>query len=230
MSLNKNRKYDLKKKRDKALKFAIIFSLSLFILAFKYIPPDNEPIVKEIDCSFGGIGENNFIVCSAPEPPTNPRCPILISPIDDSPIDDIEFCTTELDLNVAVNYPPPPLYDSLEHEREDAIVWFDTPEQEPLFSTPILERPKPIGGMVGIHKRLDYPLTAIDNKIEGRVILRAFISEKGDVYKINVIRSLSPECDEAAIKAVKETKFIPTKNKGKAIKSTIPIPIMFKLN
>jgi TonB family protein len=158
------------------------------------------------------------------------ECPNPIITIANKDICDIEFCSTELDLTAAVNYPPPPLYDSLEHKREDAIVWFDTPEHEPWFSTPILERPKPIGGMVGIHKRLDYPLTAINNKIEGRVILRAFISEKGGVYKINVIRSLSPECDEAAIKAVKETKFIPTKNKGKAIKSTIAIPIMFKLN
>ena len=231
MPITKNTRHDLKRKRQKVLEIGLILSLALLVSAFKFAPNSshNQMRIVSTSCTFGHILNDNIIGCPVPEPPPKPKCPISIFMINKNNIDDVEFCNSELDIYAEVDCQPPPLSDSLEQVEDDAIIWFDSPELERWFSTPELERPKPIGGLVGILKRVVYPLSAIDNKIEGRVILRVYINEEGDAYQIDVIKSLSKECDEAAKRAVKETKFIPTKNKGKAIKSNVAIPIIFKL-
>ncbi len=44
-----------------------------------------------------------------------------------------------------------------------------------------------------------------------------------------IIKGIGAGCDEAAIDAVKQTKFTPGKQKGKPVKVQVSIPIVFKL-
>jgi len=90
------------------------------------------------------------------------------------------------------------------------------------------EMPEVIGGLEAIQKLVVYPEEAKKNKIEGKVFVQAFIDEKGNVVKVEVLKGVS-ELNEAAMKAVKETKFTPAKMKGKAVKSQVTAPIFFKL-
>ncbi len=89
--------------------------------------------------------------------------------------------------------------------------------------------PEPIGGLGAIAKKIVYPDQAKTAHIEGKIYLVAYINEKGDVDDVKIIRGLPAGCDDAAIKAIKETKFSPGKQNGAAIKVQLSIPITFKI-
>ena len=90
--------------------------------------------------------------------------------------------------------------------------------------------PKPVGGVQEIYKKIkSYPKAAKDSGIEGKVYVLAFINEKGSVDKVKVVKGIGGGCDEAAIKAVKKSKFTPGKAKGKAVKVKTTLAIVFKI-
>jgi protein TonB len=90
--------------------------------------------------------------------------------------------------------------------------------------------PEPIGGISAIQKRVIYPEIARKAGIQGKVFVQAFIDEKGDVIKTKILKGIGSGCDEAALNAVKETKFTPAKQKGKLVKVQVVVPVLFKLN
>jgi len=49
------------------------------------------------------------------------------------------------------------------------------------------------------------------------------------VINASVLQSLFPSLDEVALNAVKETKFIPGKQRGKPVNVEMKIPIQFRL-
>lgn len=91
------------------------------------------------------------------------------------------------------------------------------------------EMPEPIGGLYSIQSKIKYPKAAKDQGIEGKVYIQAFIDENGSVAKAKIIKGIGGGCDEAALDAVRQTKFIPGKQEGKPVKVQVTIPIIFKL-
>jgi len=92
------------------------------------------------------------------------------------------------------------------------------------------EMPVPNGGLPAIYKNVKYPEIAQKAGIQGKVYLLAFINENGGVDDVKVIKGIGGGCDEAAVVAVKKTKFKAGKNKGKAVKVKFSMAIKFKLN
>jgi protein TonB len=103
------------------------------------------------------------------------------------------------------------------YEGEDFITYTDN-------------MPAPIGGIRTIQEKIHYPKTAEENGVEGRVYVKAYIDKNGNVAAAQIIKGIGSGCDEAAIKAVKETKFIPASNKNGPIGAQVAIPILFKLD
>lgn len=85
------------------------------------------------------------------------------------------------------------------------------------------------GGMEALAKNIFYPEEARANKVQGKVFISAVISEKGEAEDLKVLKGIGSGCDEAALEAVKRTRFIPGKKDGKNVKVQITIPIQFKL-
>ena len=79
-------------------------------------------------------------------------------------------------------------------------------------------------------ENLVYPPEAIRNKIDGRVILQFVIKKDGSIEDIKVAQSLSPECDQAAIEAVKKLKlFKPGLVDAKPVNVRYMLPVKFTL-
>jgi len=89
--------------------------------------------------------------------------------------------------------------------------------------------PSPIGGLAAIYKKVQYPEIAIKAKIQGKVYVMALVNENGGVDDVKVLKGIGGGCNEAAIKAVKSTKFTPGQVKGKNVKVKVALPIIFKL-
>ncbi|HAB53303.1 MAG TPA: hypothetical protein DCE80_14225, partial [Ignavibacteriales bacterium] len=111
------------------------------------------------------------------------------------------------------------------------ILWFesDKPINESEY-LPIAENmPGPIGGMFAIQQKIKYPEIARRAGLQGKVLIQAFIDEKGNVVYTKVIKGLGGGIDEMASDAVKITKFNPGRQNGEPVKVQVTIPIQFTL-
>jgi protein TonB len=101
--------------------------------------------------------------------------------------------------------------------------------EEPTFFVAVEEMPQPIGGLQSIMEKIKYPEIAKRAGVEGKVFVRAFVDENGNVVNAEIIKGIGAGCDEAALDAVIKTKFTPGKQRGKPIKVQITVPVHFKL-
>lgn len=76
---------------------------------------------------------------------------------------------------------------------------------------------------------IHYPAEAVKSGAQGRVVVQFEVESDGSLGNITVIKSVSPELDAEAIATIKKMpKWIPATIDGKAVKSTMSIPITFK--
>ena len=69
----------------------------------------------------------------------------------------------------------------------------------------------------------------VERRRVGRVILQFIVDENGNVTEPAVVRGIGAGCDEEALRVVREAKFKPGKQRGKAVKVKMSLPITFKL-
>lgn len=74
-----------------------------------------------------------------------------------------------------------------------------------------------------------YTADAMQRKIEGRVDLQVTVQPDGTVSDAIVVRSLDPELDAEALKAVKKWRFAPALRGGQPVVATVPVQMHFTL-
>jgi protein TonB len=74
-----------------------------------------------------------------------------------------------------------------------------------------------------------YPAFARKQEMQGAVLLRVSIDEQGRVLDVEVVRKAGFGFDEAAVKAVRESTFIPAKRDGRSCSCKALLPIRFEL-
>ena len=138
-------------------------------------------------------------------PPARPSIPV---PSDDEDIA-VDLTLDELDFDDFSNLdapPPPPSGPKV------VFIPYDDP---PVAMSPI----RPV-----------YPEIAQEAGIEGVVIVQAFIDEKGRVKETLILKGVpNTGLDEAAMEAIKKTRFRPAKQRERAVGVWISIPVNFKL-
>ena len=137
-------------------------------------------------------------------PPVRPSIPV---PSDDEDIAD-DLTLDELDFDdFNLDAPPPP--------PSGPKVIFIPYDDPPVAITPI----KPI-----------YPEIAQEAGIEGVVIVQAFIDAKGRVKETLILKGVpNTGLDEAAMEAIRKTRFRPAKQRERPVGVWISIPVNFKL-
>ncbi len=81
-----------------------------------------------------------------------------------------------------------------------------------------------------ISRNIKYPIKAMQNHIQGKVIIRFVVSKTGQVSRVEVVRSLFPECDDEAVRVVKLLpNFIPGSQNGKNVAVWYLVPVNFRL-
>jgi periplasmic protein TonB len=217
MALRKNPKADLRMKYKRFFEISLIASLLLLILAFKYFPDvESEAALSEGPQELFTV-EDIQQTKQEDRPPPPPKPPIPIEAPSDDVLEDIEIGDTEIDMTEVVEAPPPP-------KVEKKV------EEEPQYFVAVEEMPEPIGGIAAIQSKIVYPEIAKRAGVEGKVYVLAFVDETGVVTKAQILKGLGAGLDEAALNAVKTTKFKPGKQRGKPVRVQVSIPIVFRLN
>jgi len=125
------------------------------------------------------------------------------------------------------NFEPPVVGEEKEPEVVEEKI-------EPI-ETFVEEEAEYLGGYAAMMKyiqtHLVYPETEIEMGTQGRVTLRFVVEKDGQVSNVSVVKGLSPECDKAAVKVVRDMpNWKPGKNGGRAVRQWCTLPINFTLN
>lgn len=79
-------------------------------------------------------------------------------------------------------------------------------------------------------QNINYPPSAVDNNIEGKVIVQFVVTRTGEIGEVKVVRPVDPELDAEAVRVVKLLpKFIPGEMDGKPVNVWYILPVSFKL-
>lgn len=110
------------------------------------------------------------------------------------------------------------------------------PKKEPeVVDNAIVEVPATYPGgeealLAFVSKNLVYPSIAIEQELQGTVILRFQVGTDGSVSQIKVEKSLSRECDQAAATVVRKlNRFVPAKQQGRPVPVWFRLPIRFRI-
>ena len=138
-------------------------------------------------------------------PPARPSIPV---PSDDEDIaDDLTLDELDFDDFSNLDAPPPP-----PSGPKVVFIPYDDP---PVAMSPI--RPR-------------YPEIAQEAGIEGVVVVQAFIDEKGRVKETLILKGVpNTGLDEAAMEAIRKTRFRQAKQRERAEGVWISIPVNFRL-
>lgn len=118
--------------------------------------------------------------------------------------------------------------------KDEIIVEEKKPVEENKVFTAVEQMPQFPGGeaelMKYIQKNLKYPPVAMENNIQGRVVVRFVVTKTGKIGEVKVARGRDPDLDKEAVRVVKSLPdFIPGKMNGQSVNVWYTLPITFKL-
>jgi protein TonB len=202
-------------------------AVGLTLVAFEYKSFDDSGLKN-----LAGITDNFEELLDVPitqQPPPPPPPPPMEQPIIQEIPDEVKI-EEKIDVNFDVDVKETTVIKEIVisekvvvEEKADAI--FDVVETQP----------NPPGGMSGWNKylseNLKYPTQARRMGVEGSVILVFVINTDGSIQDVEVLRGIGGGCDEEAIKIVKNApKWEPGKQRGRAVRTRMRLPIRFKLS
>lgn len=120
-----------------------------------------------------------------------------------------------------------------EHKNE-VIVEEKAPVEDNKVFTSVEQMPQFPGGeaelLKWISNHIKYPAIAMENNVQGRVVVQFVVTKNGSIGEVKVVRGKDPDLDKEAVRVVKTLpNFIPGKMNGQAVNVWYTLPINFKL-
>lgn len=240
--------YFLRKNYKKHVIFAMCFTL-VFLLMSMSTPFIIGYMGPEVIVMADGSGSVEFspipplddepeppVVPEPPPPPANAvSCQLNFAPVVvDEPVDappditDPDIIPGDTSGSYQVNG-----YD-INPEPPDIITEPDVPDDTPLKPFMADEQPEFVGGETEMQKFIrdhaPFPPEIRELNIEGKVYVEFTVTKTGEVTDAKIIRSVDPELDRIALKAVLQMpRWNPGKKDGEPVNISLTLPIVFKL-
>ena len=225
MEEKKSPKANLEDKKLMFIQIGMVISLLIAWLAFEHKSYDK----REIDPSLLNrevvLDEEMVEITKQeeqkPQPVEVPKQTTQLEIVqDDVEVEDIEINAEVDQQEVIEEYVP------VEVEEEEVV------EQE-IFQI-VEEMPAFPGGeaklMEYVAKNIKYPQIARETGIQGRVFVGFVVEPDGSVSNVKILRGIGGGCDEEAMRVIKSLpKWKPGKQRGKAVRVSYQIPVVFKL-
>ncbi len=223
MEAKKTEKADLEKKSTFFFSIGMVITMTLVIMAFENKQYD------ETLSSLVGKNTNTFEEMLEvpptdlpPPPPPQIQAPVIIEVPDEEKIEE------EIDVKFDVEA-------SEETKVQEVVVVAEEAKEEVDEIFTIVEEPaSPKGGMPAFYKyvgeKVKYPAQARRMGIEGKVFVEFVIGKDGSISEVRAVKGIGAGCDEEAVRIVQGApSWTPGKQRGKAVKQRMVLPITFKL-
>lgn len=220
MEPKKNPFYDLDRKRNFHLAIGLILSLSLVTVAFEW-----RTRVEPIDLLVSPVSDEPLlppIPITVHEPPKPKLVQPVIVPVpndeevkvDVEVIIDVQITDHDLEDYLATTEPP-------KEAAEEVLIFAET---QPSFP----------GGIDAFYRYLGetvaYPKQAIRRGVSGKVFVEFVVDKDGSLSQLRVAKGIGAGCDEEALRVIKNSpRWNPGKQRGRAVRVRMMVPITFKL-
>ncbi|MBR3427014.1 MAG: TonB family protein [Bacteroidales bacterium] len=225
MEEKKSPKANLENKKLLFTQIGLIISLLLAWMVFEFKSYDKREIDTSLLSREIAVDEEMVEITKQDEPKPQPmEMPKQTTQLeivqDDVEVEDINI-NAEIEQNEVVEE-----YVAPEIEEEEVV------EQE-IFQI-VEEMPAFPGGeqklMEYVGKNIKYPQIARESGIQGRVFVGFVVEPDGSVSNVKLLRGIGGGCDEEAMRVIKNMpKWKPGKQRGKAVRVSYQIPVMFRL-
>lgn len=219
MSVRKTEEANLRKEYPIWIQLGLVVALSILLIGFKWDMQNKKEF--KVDLEEQDVVEMEDVQQTKQEvkPPPPPKPPVPMEVPNDEIIEDqdVDF-DASLDLDESLDTsqgPPPPDEGEEEEEQEVFVVVEDSPQLQ--------------GGLAALQSEVEYPEFAKKAGIEGRVFVQFVVDENGNVQNPKVTRGVHKLLNEEAIRAVKQMKFTPGRQRGKPVKVQMSLPVTFRL-
>ena len=253
---NKYPDVDIFQYRGTFLLFGLLITIALLISAFSMTTYKKEIFIPDNALAYEEDIEIEPPRSAEPPPPPPPPPPQVITQVAneiDLEEEDISFVDQSIEENTevvapiekptpkkkTVAPPPPPPPPPPPETKVEEI--FQVVEEMPRFpgcedvSTKEEKYSCASKKMLEfIYGNIQYPSIAKENNIQGTVVVRFVISESGKVEGTEVVRDIGARCGEEALRVINLMNkngitWHPGKQRGRAVKVRMNLPVKFKL-
>lgn len=227
LEAKKTERADLQAQRPLLLSIGLFLSLAIVTLSFQA----KQYIEKEvIDLQVSQPSTDELLdipVTEQPPPPPSVQLPQIIEVPDEAEIVKEMDVSFDVEVSAETKVQEITLNTSPAAEMEEEVA-------DEIFVV-VEESAQPVDGMANFYKftssNIRYPAQARRMGIEGRVFVEFVVGKDGSLQDITVIKGIGSGCDEEAVRVLKlSPRWQPAKQRGKAVKQRIVLPIVFKLH
>lgn len=236
MEIKKSQKADLEGQKGTGLLIGYIVALSAMFAAFEWTTREHIETEPVVYAAYAAMEEEVVpitqpIFQAAPPPPAEaPQVAEILDIVDDDTeieeetIESSESTTEAISGPVAQHTGPVATGPVVTEEESDEGTVFQVVEQMPEFP----------GGMEALMKYLSknikYPSIALDNGIQGRVLVSFTVNKDGSIVDPEIMKSVDPSLDKEAIRVISTMpKWNPGKQRGKAVRVKYTVPVAFRI-
>ena len=199
---------------NRTLRWSVIAAIVLTIISFAVSPEIRfKPYkLRTEEIEIVDIEDRPDTFELPPPPVEAPPPPKVIEAApDDEVAEDVDIADSFIDLDQALNSGMQAY--SLDNVGEEFVVSQEKPKLLP-------------GGWV----KPEYPEMARMAQLQGTVIVKVLVGPTGAVMDAQVVKSVNPTLDRAALDAARRTKWSPGKQRNIPVKAWMALPFNFRLH
>ena len=225
MEIKKSPKADLQNKRGLLLEIGLIVALCLVIAAFAYTPKEHR--IEKVDLQTAIVEEEiTEITRQDQKPPEAPR-KVELKVITDL----LQVVTNDTKITTEVDFAE---FD----ENTEVIQQVEVAEEVVEDDQPFLiaeTMPSFQGGDLNtfrtwVQQNVKFPQIALENGIQGRVVLSFVIEKDGRLTNIQVLQTPDRSLSEEAIRVLQQSpKWSPGKQRNQPVRVRYTLPVEFRI-
>lgn len=226
MEIKKTPKADLNNKRGLFLEIGLCVALVLVIGAFAYTPKEHR--IEKIDMNYGPVEEDLVEITRNDQKPPEPPKKVEVKVIADL----LQVVTNETKITTEVDFAE---FD----ENTEVIQQVEVAEEVVEDDQPFLvaeTMPSFQGGDLNafrnwVQQNVKFPQIALENGIQGRVVLTFVIEKDGRLTNIQVLQTPDRSLSEEAIRVLnKSPKWSPGKQRNQVVRVKYTLPVDFRVS
>ena len=225
MEIKKSPKADLQNKRGLLLEIGLAVALAIVIGAFAWTPKEHR--IEQVDLNYAIVEEEITEITRQDQKPPEPPKKVEVKVIADL----LQVVTNDTKIETSMTF------DEFDEEAE-VFQEVEVVEEEIVDDEPFLiveTMPSFQGGDLNtfrnwVQSNVRFPQIALENGIQGTVVLSFVIEKDGSLTNIQVLRTPDRSLSEEATRVLsKSPKWSPGKQRNQVVRVKYTLPVVFKV-
>ena len=225
MEIKKSPKADLQNKRGLLLEIGLAVALAIVIGAFAWTPKEHR--IEKVDLNYAPIEEEITEITRQDQKPPEPPKKVEVKVIADL----LQVVTNDTKIETSMTFDE--FDEDAEVFQEVEVVEEEIVDDEPFLIVETM--PTFQGGDLNtfrnwVQSNVRFPQIALENGIQGTVVLSFVIEKDGSLTNIQVLRTPDRSLSEEATRVLqKSPKWTPGKQRNQVVRVKYNLPVVFRV-